>query len=46
LIQRALPGSQAVTNVYIEGPAGLEEVDGVVVFEDVVIVIEGKGASL
>lgn len=46
LIQQALPGSQAVTNVYIEGPAGLEEVDGVVVFEDVVIVIEGKGAPL
>lgn len=46
LIQRALPNSVAATNVFIEGHGGLEEVDGVVVFEDIVIVVEGKGAPL
>ena len=46
LIQRALPNSVAATNVFMEGPGGLEEVDGVVVFEDIVIVVEGKGAPL
>lgn len=46
LIQRALPNSVAATNVFIEAPGGLEEVDGVVVCEDIVIVVEGKGAPL
>jgi hypothetical protein len=46
LVQRVLPGSQVVTNVYIDGPDGREEVDGVVIFEDVAMVVEGKGAPL
>lgn len=46
LLQRSLPGSIAHTNVFIEGESGLEEVDGIVLFEDVVILIEGKGAPL
>lgn len=46
LLQRSLPGSIAHTNVFIEGESGLEEVDGVVLFEDVAILIEGKGAPL
>jgi hypothetical protein len=46
LIQRALPGSRAVTNVFLDGPGGREEVDGILVYDDAVIVIEGKGAML
>lgn len=46
LIHRALPGSSAFSNVFIDGPDGREEVDGIVVFDDIVILIEGKGAPL
>ncbi len=46
LLQRVLPGSLALTNVFIDGREGRQEVDGVVVYDDVVIVIEGKGAPL
>jgi hypothetical protein len=46
LLQRSLPGSRAFTNVFIDGPHGRAEVDGLVIYDDVVIVIEGKGAPL
>lgn len=46
LLQTALPGSTAVKNVFIDTPSGREEVDGVITFDDTVIVIEGKGAPL
>jgi hypothetical protein len=46
LLRQALPGARVVSNVLIDGPSGREEVDGIVVYEDVVIVVEGKGAPL
>lgn len=46
LLRKALPGAQVFTNVYLDGPSGLEEMDGLVVYEDIVIVVEGKGAPL
>ena len=46
LLQRSLPGSRAFTNIFIDGPQGRAEVDGLVIYDDVVIVIEGKGAPL
>lgn len=45
IIRAALPGARVYTNLYIDGPAG-PEMDGLVVYEDIVIVIEGKGAPL
>jgi hypothetical protein len=46
LLARALPGSRAVSNVFIETPSGRAEVDGVIVYDDTAIVVEGKGATL
>lgn len=41
-IASMLPGSSAFTNLYYEGA----ELDGLVLFEDVAFVIEGKGTAL
>lgn len=46
LLTKSLPGSQSVTNVLINCRNGLEEIDGVVLFEDIALVVEGKGAPL
>lgn len=46
LLHKALPGSRAFPNVYIDGPTGREEIDGIVIYEDIALVIEGKGAPL
>jgi hypothetical protein len=37
-----LPGATAVTNVFYEG----NELDGLVLFDDVVLIVEGKGSAL
>jgi hypothetical protein len=46
LLEKVLPGARGLHNVFIETEAGWEEVDGIVVFDDIVLVIEGKGAPL
>ena len=46
LLARALPGARALNNVLIDGPSSPEEIDGILVYEDVAIVVEGKGAPL
>jgi len=46
LLTRILVGATTFTNVFIDGSAGREEIDGIVVYEDIVIVVEGKGAPM
>jgi hypothetical protein len=45
-LAKVLVGGDTFTNVFIDGPGGREEVDGILVYEDIVIVVEGKGAPL
>lgn len=46
LLEKVLPGARGLHNVFIETEAGLVEVDGVLVFNDIILVVEGKGAPL
>jgi|GEM_PF-3898696 len=46
ILRRVLPGCEVLSNVFIDGVHGREEVDGVVLYEDIAIVVEGKGAPL
>jgi hypothetical protein len=46
LLKKALPGSVGYSQVFIELARGRAEVDGVLLYEDIVIVVEGKGAPL
>lgn len=46
LLGKVLPGSVAYSRVFIDIAEGRAEVDGVLLYEDVVIVMEGKGAPL
>lgn len=46
LLQRGLPGSKSFTNVFMDGPTGRIEMDGIIVYEDIAVVVEGKGAPL
>lgn len=46
LIQRGLSRSRALTNIFMSGSSGMEELDGVIIYEDIAVVVEGKGAPL
>ncbi|MGW5010526.1 hypothetical protein ACWEOR_00170 [Micromonospora chalcea] len=46
LLLQVLPGSRGYNQVFIEMENGRAEVDGVLLYGDVVILIEGKGAPL
>ncbi|WP_157562808.1 hypothetical protein [Micromonospora chokoriensis] len=46
LLKEALPGSVGYSQVFIELAKGRAEIDGILLYEDIVIVMEGKGAPL